>query len=655
MLFPTIGTSRIYRCMRRMLDFCLLLVVTVIIPGQAFSQGEPPSALDQREVLEFLDKSVAWYQNRIVEQQIATSPGDFFFANDDRLVAGQILRLSFDFARASAPIAGKNPSPAQNLASSGDSRRQAVLQSAAKLNDQYNKTRAELDGLRQKLETVPPRRRKAMEAQIAEVESELSVLQARQDVVRNMMQFMGGAAEPGGFAAQIDTLERSVPIEATSESQASAGASNRAGATALAAASAQRGEASGIWGVMREIFGLYGKLQDIDSSIGQTQELADRVKQMQAPLRDQLKELAGRSETIMNQPDSQDPAVLAQQKSTLDALTAQYKLIAAAILPLSKQWILLEVYKRNLDNWRAAAKSQYSVSLKGLGLRLLGLGVLLGIVLAMFALWQRAILRYIHDTRRRYQFLLLRRIALWFVIVLVITLGLMNQLGSLATFAGLMTAGVAVALQNVILAMVGYFLLIGKYGVRVGDRVQVSGVFGEVVEIGLIRLHIMELTGEGTDAQPTGRVVAFSNSIVFQANPGLFRQVPGTSFIWHEVSLTVASDSDYHAVEQRLRTAVEAALKDYSKDIEQQRRQMERSLSFVSIGSLAPGVRFRLTPAGLEVVLRFPVLPGKAAEIDDRVTRELLRAINQEPKLKVVAAEVPDIRLKTETADDRVA
>ena len=218
-----------------------------------------------------------------------------------------------------------------------------------------------------------------------------------------------------------------------------------------------------------------------------------------------------------------------------------------------------------------------------------------------------------------------------------------------------MTAGVAVALQNVILAMVGYFLLIGKFGVRVGDRVQVSGVVGEVVEIGLIRLHIMELAGAGTDAQPTGRVVAFSNSIVFQPNPGLFRQVPGTSFIWHEITLTFAADSDYHAVDQRLRAAVEVALRDYSKSLEQQRRQMERTLGFVSIGSLAPAVRFHFTAAGLEVVLRFPVESGKAAEIDDRVTKEVLRAINQEPKLTLVAAEAPTSHLKTEIADDRVA
>jgi len=108
-------------------------------------------------------------------------------------------------------------------------------------------------------------------------------------------------------------------------------------------------------------------------------------------------------------------------------------------------------------------------------------------------------------------------------------------------------------------------------------------------------------------------------------------------------------------VEQRLRTAVEAALHDYSKDLELQRLQMERSLSFVSIGSLAPGIRFCFTTVGLEAVLRFPVESGKAAEIDDRVAREVLRAINQEPKLNVVAADAPAIQLRTETAGDRVA
>jgi hypothetical protein len=60
-------------------------------------------------------------------------------------------------------------------------------------------------------------------------------------------------------------------------------------------------------------------------------------------------------------------------------------------------------------------------------------------------------------------------------------------------------------------------------------------------------------------------------------------------------------------------------------------------------------VRFKLTQTGLEVVVRFPVETQKAAEVDDRVTRHLLQAIEQEPKLKVVGADVPTVRLKTDT------
>jgi hypothetical protein len=157
----------------------------------------------------------------------------------------------------------------------------------------------------------------------------------------------------------------------------------------------------------------------------------------------------------------------------------------------------------------------------------------------------------------------------------------------------------------------------------------------------------MELAGTGADSQPTGRVVGLSNSIVFQSTASLFKQVPGTNFIWHEISLTLMADSDYREVEHRMLDAVGAALKDYYPDLEKQRREMESNLSSVSVASLTPRVRFRLTPAGLEVHLHFPVDLRKAAEIDDRVTREILRAFEREPKLKVLAAEVPSIRIST--------
>jgi small-conductance mechanosensitive channel len=231
-------------------------------------------------------------------------------------------------------------------------------------------------------------------------------------------------------------------------------------------------------------------------------------------------------------------------------------------------------------------------------------------------------------------------------IVVIVGLGFATRLESAVTYAGLLTAGIAVALQNVIVSMVGYFFLIGRYGIRVGDRVQISGVTGEVVDIGLVRMQIMELGGSAVDT-PTGRVVAFSNSVVFQPTAGIFRQIPGTNFVWHEVSLTVAVESDFKAVRERLLRAVESVLVDYRDEMERQHRAMERNLITTPADGLRPKIRLRLTPAGLEAMIFFPVDLQHAVEIDERVTRELMKAVDQEPKLKL-AGSAPAISLRTD-------
>src|SRR5262249_27311361 len=268
-------------------------------------------------------------------------------------------------------------------------------------------------------------------------------------------------------------------------------------------------------------------------------------------------ELTTQGDEVAGRPDSRDPAVLAQESKDLDALTTQFKQLSATLLPLEKQAILLDVHKRSTTNWSNAVEGQYQAELKGLVLRLLGLALILGVVVGISALWRRATFRYITDARRRYQFLLIRRIVLWSLIAVIVATAFASELGAITTFAGLLTAGIAVALQNVILSIAGYFFLIGRYGVRVGDRVNINGVTGDVVDIGLVRLQFMELTA-GPAPRPTGRVVAFSNAVVFQAGSGMFKQIPGTSFVWHEVVLTLDAEAktNYRQVEQSVMAAV---------------------------------------------------------------------------------------------------
>jgi hypothetical protein len=73
----------------------------------------------------------------------------------------------------------------------------------------------------------------------------------------------------------------------------------------------------------------------------------------------------------------------------------------------------------------------------------------------------------------------------------------------------------------------------------VGDRISVAGVTGDVVDVGLVRLYLMELAGTGVDLYPTGRIVVFSNAVLFQATTPLFKQLPGAEYTWHEVAVAL--------------------------------------------------------------------------------------------------------------------
>ncbi len=158
-----------------------------------------------------------------------------------------------------------------------------------------------------------------------------------------------------------------------------------------------------------------------------------------------------------------------------------------------------------------------------------------------------------------------------------------------------------------------------------GDRVQIGEVLGEVIDVGLVRMYLMELSAGALTA--TGRVVAFSNSIVFQATGGLFKQIPGVHIGWHELTLTLASVSDSGSLRQRLLDAVASALAVHKDEFERQNRELERT-SFAPSGTPPrPSVRLRFLASGLEATVRYPVDQRSAADIDEAVSRELLKAV----------------------------
>jgi small-conductance mechanosensitive channel len=218
-----------------------------------------------------------------------------------------------------------------------------------------------------------------------------------------------------------------------------------------------------------------------------------------------------------------------------------------------------------------------------------------------------------------------------------------EEIGSAATIVGFAAAGIAVALQNVILSIAGYFFLIGRFGIKAGDRVQIGGVTGDVIYIGLVKLSLMELGGTGNHLEPTGRVVVFSNSIVFQPTGNFFKQAPGTHFVWNEVRLTLAPDVDYRLAEKRLLDAVDEVFARYRDRVMRDYRHLERDLN-IMLETPKPQSRLHLSQNGLEIVIRYPAETYSAPQITDEISRRLLDAINREPSLRLAARGIENIQ-----------
>ena len=439
-----------------------------------------------------------------------------------------------------------------------------------------------------------------------------------------------------GLAEKVNQLKQSVPDLASSDGH------SPKPETGQPASKSSRAGSSGLIGQAAILFSQMGDLRDIDQLISETEQFRDTAQELQKPLRDSMRALMQQGRTAADQPPPSDPAQREAAHRNIETLKANFKQISSASVPLRQEMIVVDQCRANLVEWRNSVRKEYGQVLRSLLTHVLIIVIALAVVLAFSAVWRRATFRYIREPRRRRQILLLRRFVTVFLIVTVIIFGFVSEFSSLATFAGFITAGLAVALQTVILSVAAYFFLIGRYGVKVGDRVTISGVTGDVINIGLVRLHLMELAGTGLGLYPTGRIVVFSNSVLFQAAP-FFKQIPGTAYTWHEAAVTLGAGTNYPLAEKKLLDAVNSIYAQYQESIFRQHESLESRID-VHISAPAPEGKLHFVDTGLEFVVRYPVEIQRASEIDDQITRKLMEVISGDPELKAAVSGPPKLR-----------
>jgi small-conductance mechanosensitive channel len=615
-------------------------------------------------VVDFLGETIAWYRQLATEERLATEPAEMLFLDDDRQMALETVKLALQYARAAAVLLKSEkppaapPSPNPNAAGSrGPGKSEttalpglaALMDRAQELQNNLSQLKQQADRLKAESARARAARRAELARQLAIVQSQMELAQSRLDSYSAIIQFQTAAVSVSnqgtGLSGQIDALERSVPqLSAPAKGGAPApqGVPPVAAGVTRNAVEPPSAPDNGLLGAIEALIRLGKEESALSGRINETRRLAALTEAARAPLLARLHDLNARADALAAQPGSDDLAANRARKQQFDGLIKRHKAITEALVPLAKQSVVLQLYAANLQQWSDAVDQRSDNQLRRLVVRLSALGLLLLAIFIAAFIWRGLTFRYVQDLRRRRQLLQLRKLTVALVVGLVLLFDFASQLGTLATVMGLAAAGVALALQNVILSFAGYFFVTGRYGIRVGDRIQIAGISGDVIDIGLFKLALMELVGDGNSRQPTGRVVVFPNSIVFQTNGNFFKQAPGTNFVWNEFRLTLAPECDYRLAEKRLLEVVEDVYARYRDTVQRQYSNLERDLS-MKFESPRPQSRLRLGSNGIELTIRYPADTRYAVQVADEISRRALDAIAQDPALSLAMPGTPNL------------
>ncbi|HET7274687.1 MAG TPA: mechanosensitive ion channel domain-containing protein [Longimicrobiaceae bacterium] len=239
---------------------------------------------------------------------------------------------------------------------------------------------------------------------------------------------------------------------------------------------------------------------------------------------------------------------------------------------------------------------------------------------------------HIEDVNRRH---ILRK---WISYGYVVLLGLVavalfaDALVGLGTVLAVLLAGVAFALQDVLKSIVGWLYISGRSGVQVGSRVEVDGVVGDVIDIGVLKTTVLEIGNLVFGRQSTGRMVTIPNHKMLSENVHL--SSAENPFVWQEVQILVTFESDWKRAEAILQEIGNDIYEDVAPDLEEGFRVLERRYAF-KYGARTPIVYVTLGTKGVELALRFLIHVRRRRGSVDDVNRRVLIALENEPGVQL--------------------
>ena len=255
-------------------------------------------------------------------------------------------------------------------------------------------------------------------------------------------------------------------------------------------------------------------------------------------------------------------------------------------------------------------------------------------LLTMLAGWilQLTLERMSRDRRQRETLRTILNLGTQLVGLLLVLLVIFGSPAQMPTILGLATAGLTVVFQDFILAFCGWFVLMGRSGIKVGDWVEIDGVGGEVVAVGVFRTWLLETGNWTANGHPTGRRVSFLNGFAIRGK--YFNFSTSGQWMWDEIKVSIPPGARSYPLIEKIREATIKATEADAKMAEEEWKRVTHEVGAPQF-SATPSVDMRPAGAGVDIVVRYVTRAGVRLETRNRLFEtvvELMREDREVPE-----------------------
>lgn len=213
----------------------------------------------------------------------------------------------------------------------------------------------------------------------------------------------------------------------------------------------------------------------------------------------------------------------------------------------------------------------------------------------------------------------------YFFIVILLIIVFNDNLGGFAVTLGFAGAGITFALREVIISVAGWIGILGGGFYKTGDRVQLGGIKGDVIDIGILRTTVMEL-GEWVDADLyNGRIVRISNSFVF--SEPVFNYSADFPFLWDEIKIPIKYGSNYDLTKNILEKSANNIVGDYTEKAQVEWNKMVKKY-IIENQSIHSTITIETTDNWVEYTLRYVVDYKKRRTVKNALFTQILKEID---------------------------